>query len=108
GRRAVRDGEDVALSAFNAFVRAAAAGRFPRLDDRSDLWQGVLVVTAPEAANAGRGGGRGQAPGGGGGGRGGGGGGAGRGAGAAGERARPGGGGGVGGGAGAAAGRPGE
>src|SRR5262249_32221455 len=37
--RGVADEEDVALSAFASFCRAAAQGRFPRLDDRDDLWQ---------------------------------------------------------------------
>ena len=45
------DGEDVALSAFDSFVRAAEAGRFPRLEDRNDLWQILLVLTARKAAN---------------------------------------------------------
>lgn len=48
---AVADEEDVALSAFDSFVRAAAAGRFPRLDDRDDLWQVLFVVTARKAAD---------------------------------------------------------
>jgi DNA-directed RNA polymerase specialized sigma24 family protein len=52
GRPAAAGGEDVALSAFDAFVRAVAAGRFPRLDSRSDLWQVLLVLTARKAANA--------------------------------------------------------
>src|SRR4051794_13628801 len=54
GRRAVADGEDVALSAFDGLVRAVAAGRFPRLNDRDDLWQVLLVMTARKAANAAR------------------------------------------------------
>ena len=33
------DEEDVALSAFDSFCRGAEQGRFPRLDDRDDLWQ---------------------------------------------------------------------
>jgi len=37
--------EDVALSAFDSFCRSAEQGRFPRLDDRDDLWQ-VLVLIA--------------------------------------------------------------
>jgi DNA-directed RNA polymerase specialized sigma24 family protein len=45
------DGEDVALSAFDSFVRAAEAGRFPRLEDRNDLWQVLLLLTARKAAN---------------------------------------------------------
>jgi DNA-directed RNA polymerase specialized sigma24 family protein len=46
------DGEDVALSAFDSFVKAAEAGRFPQLDGRNDLWQILLVLTARKAANA--------------------------------------------------------
>jgi DNA-directed RNA polymerase specialized sigma24 family protein len=52
GRRAVADGEDVALVAFDAFVRAVDAGRFPKLDDRSDLWAVLLRMTANKARNA--------------------------------------------------------
>jgi DNA-directed RNA polymerase specialized sigma24 family protein len=63
--RRAADEEDVALSAFDSFCRGAAAGRFPRLDDRGDLWQVLLLVTARKAidlvqheARAKRGGGR--------------------------------------------------
>jgi RNA polymerase sigma factor (sigma-70 family) len=49
--RGVADEEDVALSAFDSFVRAAAAGRFPRLDDRDDLWQVLFLITARKAAD---------------------------------------------------------
>jgi DNA-directed RNA polymerase specialized sigma24 family protein len=56
GRLAARlrrsaDEEDVALSAFDSFCRAADAGRFPRLDDRDDLWA-VLVCLTERKANA--------------------------------------------------------
>jgi DNA-directed RNA polymerase specialized sigma24 family protein len=50
--RGPADEEDVALSAFDSFVRAAEAGRFPQLDDRDDLWQVLLVVTSRKAADA--------------------------------------------------------
>ena len=50
-RRAARDEEDVALSAFASFVRAAEGGRFPRLDDRDDLWQLLVVLTTRKAAD---------------------------------------------------------
>jgi DNA-directed RNA polymerase specialized sigma24 family protein len=46
-----RDEEDVALSAFDSFCRAAERGRFPRLDDRDDLWQVLAVVTCRKAAD---------------------------------------------------------
>ncbi len=41
----VRDGEDVALSAFDSFCRALNAGRYPDLDDRDDLWKLLFVIT---------------------------------------------------------------
>jgi DNA-directed RNA polymerase specialized sigma24 family protein len=41
--------EDVALSAFDSFLRAAAAGRFPRLDDRDDLWRSLFAITVRKA-----------------------------------------------------------
>ncbi len=44
------DEEDVALSAFDSFFRGARAGRFPRLDDRHDLWQVLLMLLANKAA----------------------------------------------------------
>lgn len=45
------DEEDVALSAFDSFCTGAAEGRFPQLDDRDDLWQLLLLLTARKAAN---------------------------------------------------------
>jgi DNA-directed RNA polymerase specialized sigma24 family protein len=44
------DAEDVALSALDSFFRRAAAGRFPRLDDRHDLWAVLLTLTCRKAA----------------------------------------------------------
>ena len=49
--RRAADEEDVALSAFASFCRAAAQGRFPRLDDRDDLWQVLMMLTARKAIN---------------------------------------------------------
>jgi DNA-directed RNA polymerase specialized sigma24 family protein len=43
--RRAADEEDVALSAFKSFVLRAEAGKFPRLDDREDLWQILYVIT---------------------------------------------------------------
>jgi RNA polymerase sigma factor (sigma-70 family) len=43
--RAVADEEDVALSAFDSVCRGVQSGRFPRLDDRDDLWQILVLVT---------------------------------------------------------------
>jgi DNA-directed RNA polymerase specialized sigma24 family protein len=47
--RGAADEEDVALSAFDSFCKAASAGRFPRLDDRDDLWQVLFVLTTRKA-----------------------------------------------------------
>lgn len=43
------DEEDVALSAFQSFCRAAEKGRFPQLSDRKDLWQILVMLTARKA-----------------------------------------------------------
>lgn len=50
-RKAAADEEDVALSAFASFIRAVDAGRFPRLDDRDDLWQVLIVLTIRKASD---------------------------------------------------------
>jgi DNA-directed RNA polymerase specialized sigma24 family protein len=47
--RRVADEEDVALSAFDSFVRGAEAGRFAGLEDRNDLWQLLFVLTVRKA-----------------------------------------------------------
>jgi DNA-directed RNA polymerase specialized sigma24 family protein len=39
----------VALSAFDSFVRGAEKGRFPRLEDREDLWQLLVMITSRKA-----------------------------------------------------------
>jgi DNA-directed RNA polymerase specialized sigma24 family protein len=44
--RSAADEEDAALSAFDSFCRGAADGRFPRLSDRDDLWQLLVLLTA--------------------------------------------------------------
>ena len=49
--RRAADEEDVALCAFDSFLRGARQGRFPRLADRDDLWQLLLVLTIRKAAN---------------------------------------------------------
>jgi DNA-directed RNA polymerase specialized sigma24 family protein len=46
---AAGDEEDAALSAFNSFCEGVARGRFPRLDDRDDLWRLLVVITARKA-----------------------------------------------------------
>lgn len=43
--------EDVALSAFASFCRAAEAGRFPQLANRTDLWRILVGITAHKAAD---------------------------------------------------------
>ena len=43
--RRLEDEEDVALSAFASFCRAAEAGRFPQLLDRDGLWRLLVVIT---------------------------------------------------------------
>ena len=45
----VADEEDVALSAINSFVQGARAGKFPRLDDESNLWRLLVTITARKA-----------------------------------------------------------
>jgi len=44
--RRVADEEDAALSALHSFCRGAAAGRFPQLSDRHDLWLLLMTITA--------------------------------------------------------------
>jgi DNA-directed RNA polymerase specialized sigma24 family protein len=41
--------EDVALSAFKSLCLGAERGRFPRLDDRDDLWRLLAVLTIRKA-----------------------------------------------------------
>jgi DNA-directed RNA polymerase specialized sigma24 family protein len=48
------DEEDVTLSAFNSFCQGVECGRFPRLDDRDDLWQVLFVITARKAVSLAR------------------------------------------------------
>jgi DNA-directed RNA polymerase specialized sigma24 family protein len=43
--------EDIALSAFDSFCRRAEQGRFPRLDDRDDLWQLLVVIAFRKTCN---------------------------------------------------------
>jgi DNA-directed RNA polymerase specialized sigma24 family protein len=49
--RVAEDEEDAALSAFDSFCTAAALGRFPRLDDRDDLWRILVSLTSRKAVN---------------------------------------------------------
>lgn len=50
-KRAVADEEDVALSAIKSFCRGAKEGRFPKLNDRDDLWRLLLTITERKAKN---------------------------------------------------------
>jgi RNA polymerase sigma factor (sigma-70 family) len=45
------DGEDLALSAFHSFYQGLDRGRFPRLEDRDDLWQVLIMLTVQKAIN---------------------------------------------------------
>jgi DNA-directed RNA polymerase specialized sigma24 family protein len=49
--RQAADEEDVALSAFDSFCRGAAAGRFPQLADRADLWRLLVTITGHKAVD---------------------------------------------------------
>ncbi|MFI5454981.1 MAG: ECF-type sigma factor [Isosphaerales bacterium] len=52
--RTVADEEDAALSAFDSFVRGTARGRYPRLDDRNELWRLLVVITERKAIDQAR------------------------------------------------------
>lgn len=43
------DEEDVALSAFDSFLRGANEGRFPKLNDRHDLWKVLVTIVIRKA-----------------------------------------------------------
>jgi DNA-directed RNA polymerase specialized sigma24 family protein len=47
--RRVSDEEDVAISVFDAFCRAAENGRFPHLADRDSLWRLLVRMAARKA-----------------------------------------------------------
>ena len=49
--RRAADEEDVALSAFDSFCRGAEQDRFPQLNDRLDLWQLLVLLTARKASD---------------------------------------------------------
>jgi DNA-directed RNA polymerase specialized sigma24 family protein len=48
-RRRGADAEDVVQNAFHSFFQGVAGGRFPRLDDRDNLWRLLVVITARKA-----------------------------------------------------------
>jgi DNA-directed RNA polymerase specialized sigma24 family protein len=43
------DEEDAALSAFHSFCQRVEGGRFPQLEDRTDLWRLLVVITSRKA-----------------------------------------------------------
>jgi DNA-directed RNA polymerase specialized sigma24 family protein len=45
------DAEDVAAMAFTAFFQGVEKQRFPKLDDRDDLWQVLLMLAERRAAD---------------------------------------------------------
>jgi DNA-directed RNA polymerase specialized sigma24 family protein len=45
------DEEDVALSAFDSFIRGLDRGKFRQIEDRNDLWRLLLVITVRKAAD---------------------------------------------------------
>jgi DNA-directed RNA polymerase specialized sigma24 family protein len=47
----VVDAEDIALSAFKSFCLRAEQGRFPKLFDRDDLWQLLVVLAYRKTCN---------------------------------------------------------
>lgn len=49
--RRTADEEDIVLEAFRSFCAGAAEGRFPRLNDRHDLWQVLVMLTARKATD---------------------------------------------------------
>ena len=49
--RGPADGEDVALSVFDSFFQGVAAGHFPDLGNRDDLWRLLVTITARKVHN---------------------------------------------------------
>jgi DNA-directed RNA polymerase specialized sigma24 family protein len=49
--RGEADSEDLALSAFASFCRAAAGGRFPELANRNQLWAVLVGITRRKACD---------------------------------------------------------
>jgi DNA-directed RNA polymerase specialized sigma24 family protein len=50
--RLADDEEDVALSAYKSFCLGVAAGRFPQLENRDELWRVLMTITSRKAAAA--------------------------------------------------------
>lgn len=51
GSKPVNDEEDLALSAFQSLYQGVREGRFPRLEDRDDLWRLLVHLTACKAVD---------------------------------------------------------
>lgn len=49
--RRMSDEEDIVVTAFDSFLRGVESGRFPKLEDRDDLWQILVMLTSRKAAN---------------------------------------------------------
>jgi DNA-directed RNA polymerase specialized sigma24 family protein len=49
GGRREADEEDVVQNAFHSFFRGVAGAKYPRLDDRDNLWRLLVVITARKA-----------------------------------------------------------
>ena len=51
GSKRMADEDDVVTDAFNAFFSGVQEGRFPKLNDRHDLWQILVMLTARKSAD---------------------------------------------------------
>jgi DNA-directed RNA polymerase specialized sigma24 family protein len=49
--RRAADEEDIALNSFDSFCRAVESNRFPKLNDREDLWQVLIVISDRKAVD---------------------------------------------------------
>lgn len=49
--RRTADEEDIALSAFASFCRGVEAGRFPRIEDRDNLWTALFSLLTRKSAH---------------------------------------------------------
>jgi RNA polymerase sigma factor (sigma-70 family) len=52
--RTVADEEDVAVIAFQSFLRRCRDGSYPDLHDRTDLWRLLVTITVHKASNQAR------------------------------------------------------
>ena len=49
--RRAADEEDAVLSAFDSFCRGAELGRYPQVQDRSDLWNLLVAITVRKVSD---------------------------------------------------------